>query len=761
MKPRTKQQIFDEIAQQYKPIDINLSSNILTRVREERVNRMKSKFAFSAILTTAVILGILFTIPGVATAMKRVLGYIPNVGLVENDTPLRVLKETVQIEQEGTTITVTHGVVDSQQTIIVYQVENLPDFSAPVDNQVSDVCHTQPELKLPDGGRLFGQVDAGNTWLSGYNKRMIFPVLPIELNTVNLVFSCLEQSVISPAWSELEIKLDFVQLSSDTLSSELIDLPTPDPALTQSDPGVQTDESDIRLIISRYAKTDDNVVLVGVLESLSGKNKIETIDIDAVHLVDSSGKEISLVEDTTLANPLDEAPNEALHNWAYLTAARFTPGQATLSVDSAWIRYADTALLTFDVGDDPQPGQVFPINQTLVVAGREILIQSAEINATSDGISFTLTKPDDVSTVVLMDFDHPLLGGGGGPDDYGFSYRDGIPTGKINVTLASISVNIAGGWKTTVDLPDMPNSSAPTEMAPACLTKTTWEEALNHPKTLPEGLGGMLAMSSPLPPDYYYRVMTTNLDGTDHQVLALGSDVSLSPDSRQIIYSGDFYSSQPGLQLMDLESGLVTPLANTQKNDGDPIWSPDGTMIAFTRGPASGLRGAAGPHSIFIAKPDGTQQVPVVADGEANNVMAWFADGQRLLYTVAGPGGATVNSINISTMEVVHLSETNYIHSNIALTPDENRAAFEIMLPGENYGIQISNLDGSNPYLIVDAAPIVVTHPRWSPNGDWLVVSVYDEQRFPDTSVLALVEIDTCQIVPLTSLAGSVSTWNP
>ena len=94
------------------------------------------------------------------------------------------------------------------------------------------------------------------------------------------------------------------------------------------------------------------------------------------------------------------------------------------------------------------------------------------------------------------------------------------------------------------------------------------------------------------------------------------------------------------------------------------------------------------------------------------------------------------------------------------MSPNERQADYEVMLPGEHYGIQISDLDGKHAQLVVDAAPLVVTKPFWSPDGEWLVVSVYDE-HFSDVPVLALIKMDTCQIIPLTNLHGSVSSWNP
>ena len=119
-----------------------------------------------------------------------------------------------------------------------------------------------------------------------------------------------------------------------------------------------------------------------------------------------------------------------------------------------------------------------------------------------------------------------------------------------------------------------------------------------------------------------------------------------------------------------------------------------------------------------------------------------------------------VKSINLTTGVVTDHFETNYVHSSIAVSPDGKKAAFEEMLPGDHYGIYTANLDGSNKRLIVDGAPIVVTVPHWSPDGKWLIVSVHDE-NLEITPMLALIEVDTCQIIPLKTIAGYVGTWNP
>jgi Tol biopolymer transport system component len=240
-------------------------------------------------------------------------------------------------------------------------------------------------------------------------------------------------------------------------------------------------------------------------------------------------------------------------------------------------------------------------------------------------------------------------------------------------------------------------------------------------------------------------------------VIALGDGAALSPDSSQVIYASD-----AGLQRVDLSTGAVSQLQDTGKNDRGVLWSPDGTRIAFTRGPSSGLIGGPGPYSLVIANPDGSNQYHLLENADANTAQAWLPDGSALLYTVAGPEGASVRTISIQSGVVDSLFEINYPYATVALSPDGRRVAYEAMLPGDQYAIFVSNLDGSNSRLVVNTMPIVTTVPHWSPDGQWLILSVHDEALAGGSQmpVLALVEVDTCQVVPLTSLHGYVSGWN-
>ncbi len=211
---------------------------------------------------------------------------------------------------------------------------------------------------------------------------------------------------------------------------------------------------------------------------------------------------------------------------------------------------------------------------------------------------------------------------------------------RFNVVITSISLNITGPWQTILDLPAVGVSDGAEESTDICLTHATWKAAVANPMPLPDDLDGLLMTANPLAPDYYYHIMTVNLDGSNEQIIAESDGGELSPDSSKMIYNSD-----TGLQMMDMETKAITMVSGTAMNDRGPLWSPDGTKIAFTRGPASGLIGAPGPYSIIVSNPDGSNQVALVSNTDANFAQAWLPDGETLLYTVASPEGASVRKI--------------------------------------------------------------------------------------------------------------------
>jgi hypothetical protein len=56
-----------------------------------------------------------------------------------------------------------------------------------------------------------------------------------------------------------------------------------------------------------------------------------------------------------------------------------------------------------------------------------------------------------------------------------------------------------------------------------------------------------------------------------------------------------------------------------------------------------------------------------------------------------------------------------------------------------------------------------VTIPAWSPDGQWVIASVHDQNASNKFNArLALIQVDTCQIIALPKdLVGYSSAWLP
>ena len=751
MNKHTSNQLLDELARESLGQDINLSSDLMIKVRKEKNKNMKKRTLITSLAVLSLVVAILLSVPSVVQAIQRLLGYIPGVGFVEESVPLRILQEAVEIKHKEIKVLVSQAVTDSEHMRLFYQVENLPVVDAETI-QTQDLCHALPKLKLPDGTLLDSKTIAGNFWGSGYSRQLEFTALPAQENSATLVLSCFEGSQ-SKEDKAVEVALTFVQAPVDMTVYPIVELPTPTAQATTQAPLALVDQ--ISLILNKYVQAEGQLILIGALSTDSEDFTLSLIEEPDIHLTDALGNNVVIFEDYTLQDP--EVGNRSAQYMplTYRTAGSYVPGEAKLMIDRVWIDRNSDVSFTFDPGSNSQPGQIWTINKTLEVDGHEVTIKEITRSLRGEGLSFSYQTTGDVTNVSMMDLEHPLLGGGGGSDSTGFSYLDGFPTGVITVTLFSYSVQVTGPWQTSVDLPAITVGSAPTPLPGACLTQSAWTSALNSgSQQIPADLGGQLILENILPSDNLYHVMSTTTSGSIPLDLGLGDEGSLSPDGKTLIFSTD-----EGLVFRDMVSGDISLVAGTSRRDRGAIWSPDGSLIAFSKGPASGLIGAPGPYELMIMDADGSNQRYLLANNGSNTAQAWLPDGKTLIYTTRQADGVVVQSINIETGAVLLLTQVNYQNAGIAVSPDGKQIAYEAMLPGDRYGVYISNLDGSNARLIANADPIVVTEPYWSPDGHWLMMSVQDTSLSEYMPTLALVNVESCQIIPVMSLQGYVTSW--
>jgi hypothetical protein len=782
MNKRSYSQILDHVARDQMAANTDLAPHILARIQKGKSAKMNARMKVpTAVVVALLMIGVVsMIVPAVRAAIQSWFGYVPGIGLV-SDGQIRVLAEPVSVTRDGITVTIEHALVDLNQTTVVYSVEGLTEDmldSNPMSNTPG--CYTDATLRLPEE-ELSPTNQIGTSWMTGYQHKTIYPAIPSPLNEVTLVLPCIRSAILGKAPENWELSFRLIPAPPDMTAFPVIEISTSiaETPMTQpqTEPNTTLSTDGISLVLDRAVQMDDGYLIYATLHWENTMfSSIDQNDTSAIHLLDANGQEVAYTYDLDALSSMEWQPGRT--SFALRTAPIQVVGPLTLVLDSVVVTVAVPvdATFTFDPGPDPQPGQVWELNKDIDVGyGHSLHVLQAtypkppmENLPPQPGFSFQVESPTGVTQAMLFDKDHPLAGGGGGGGFFtgifssGFSYIGEMPLGPITVNIESIGFSLPTGLEASWTPPATTPQVAATPQLSACLTRESWQEALQAHASLPSNITGTLALSDLLSSTYNYQVSVAKLDGGGQKVYGFGFGPSLSPDGTRMVHQGPMNAApSDGLYITDLSSGDSVIVPGTGMGDMGALWSRNGQKIAFTRGPSSGLIGAPGPYSIMLMNVDGSDIRQLTNSEGANYLMAWMPDGVGILYTSAMRDAVSINLMNTQTGETRTLFDLNY-NATVVVSPDGKRLAFEEMLPLDKYGLFVSDLDGSNRKLLADGNPFVVTVPYWSPDGDWVIASVHNSEADNEPrSKLALIQPDTCQIIALPNLTGYVSSWLP
>lgn len=230
---------------------------------------------------------------------------------------------------------------------------------------------------------------------------------------------------------------------------------------------------------------------------------------------------------------------------------------------------------------------------------------------------------------------------------------------------------------------------------------------------------------------------------------------SLSPDNKKVVFLSNrdgIKDSGTGVSLlqmytMNIDGSNITKIVQDAENYSDPVWSPDGSKIAFacTVKDENTYRGSH--YEIFTINADGTNKKQVTSGEKLDRSVedsinpSWSPDGSKLSFTSNLTGYFAIYTINIDGTGKNKIStkeQNNY--QNQSWSPDGSKIAFSGSYNENSNGPQIyvMNADGSNEVQIttaekVDGFFVNNKYPKWSPDSQ-KIVFVSNKERILNTT---------------------------
>ena len=249
-------------------------------------------------------------------------------------------------------------------------------------------------------------------------------------------------------------------------------------------------------------------------------------------------------------------------------------------------------------------------------------------------------------------------------------------------------------------------------------------------------------------------------DGTGLRRLTRGSDENpvWSPDGTRIAFvrnikvgiDRDEIVTRPTIFVVNADGSGLRRLSPPGKYDESPSWSPDGKRIVFARSAdvSDGLD-----TDVWVMNRDGASARKLTHHPVLDQYPAWSPDGRRIAFTRGWPEKTQVFVMNADGTGQHRLLRDATQGIRAAWSPDSQRLAFYQLGTDKLF---VAHATGAGLRLVARAVNVRDSPPNWSPDSTEVL---YEEYR-PQASNIAVVDAEGAQRKRLATDAYQPD-WSP
>jgi TolB protein len=188
-----------------------------------------------------------------------------------------------------------------------------------------------------------------------------------------------------------------------------------------------------------------------------------------------------------------------------------------------------------------------------------------------------------------------------------------------------------------------------------------------------------------------------------------------SPDRRYLVFTSYRSRERQMIDLVEVASGKRSTLVALEGLNITPVFSPDGTLLAFS----TSQDGNSEVYTMDV-RSGALQRLTSDAGGDLSP--SWSPTGRELAFTSDRGGGPQIYLMSVDGSHVRRLTYEGDYNAAPAWSPRGNWIAYVCRTPEKQYKLCRITPDGQRREQITDG-PGIDDSPSWSPDGRHLVFS--------------------------------------